>query len=164
MRVRALVLLFALTSCGIGFGQVSQPRYSLTISAVKPTVRSGSEIRIRIVQENTTDTDQMFRMESKAGLHGEYLYLVDVRQLDGKKATRSEYFREVRDEADHLMPGTAGNEVLISKKPGETIVSSIDLNELYELKPGKYAVRVFQKDDIGKATVTSNTLNVSVTP
>jgi hypothetical protein len=103
-------------------------------------------------------------MESKAGLHGEYLYLVDVRQLDGKKATRSEYFREVRDEADHLMPGTAGNEVLISKKPGETIVSSIDLNELYELKPGKYAVRVFQKDDIGKATVTSNTLNVSVTP
>jgi hypothetical protein len=76
----------------------------------------------------------------------------------------SKYFREVRDETDNLMSGPAGNGALMRKKPGETIESSIDLNELYELGPGKYALRVFQKDKLGKVIVTSNPITVTVTP
>jgi hypothetical protein len=164
MRLRALILfLIVVTSRDIGFAQSAQPRYSLTISAMKTTVKAGSELRVKIVQENTTAKDQMFWIENVAGLHGEYLYLIDLLQLDGKKTPRSKYFREVRDEADNFMPGTASNGAFIWKKPGEVIVSSIDLNELYELRPGKYTVRVFQKDDVDKVTVTSNIITVTVT-
>jgi hypothetical protein len=38
----------------------AQPRYSITISAANATVEAGSEIRVQIVQKNTTDRDQPF--------------------------------------------------------------------------------------------------------
>jgi hypothetical protein len=163
-RELVLALLIVFISCGVVFGQLAQPRYTLTVIAVKPMVKVGSELRLQIIQKNTTDKDQPFWVENAARLHGEYLHLIEVRQSDGKQPLRSKYFREVKDEAGNFVPGTASNGALIAKKPGEAIVSSIDLNELYELKPGKYTVRVFQKDDIGKVTVTSNIIAVTVTP
>jgi hypothetical protein len=54
--------------------------------------------------------------------------------------------------------------MFIAKKPGEAIKSSIDLNELYELKPGKYTAQMYQKDDIAKVNVKSNIITVTVTP
>ena len=104
MRVRALVpFLIAMALQDIGFAQNPLPTYSLTISAVNSTVKAGSELRVRIVQKNITADDQMFQIESIAALHGEYLYLIDLVQSNGKKATRSKYFREVRDDTDHIM-------------------------------------------------------------
>ena len=106
----------------------------------------------------------MFWIENLAVLHGEYLYQIDVLQADGSEAPRSKYFREVRDDAGNFMPGTAGNGALVRKKPREAIVSSIDLNQLYDLKPGKYTVQVFQKDSIAKMIIRSNIIAVTVTP
>ena len=165
MRVRALSLFLTVVILQeIGLAQGRQARYSLTINAVDTTAKAGSELRVKIVQRNTTNKDQMFWVEAVAGLHGEYLYLVDVLQADGKKAPKSKYFQEVRDDADNFMPGTAGNGALISKKPGEVVISSIDLNELYDLKPGKYKVDIYQKDNIANMTVRSNVVAVTVTP
>jgi hypothetical protein len=45
----------------IGLAQTAaQPRYSITISAANATAGTGSEIRVQIVQKNTTDRDQPF--------------------------------------------------------------------------------------------------------
>jgi hypothetical protein len=121
-------------------------------------------MRIRIAQTNTTDQNQPFWIEKVARLHGEYLYLISVSREDGSKAPRTKYFRETRDETGNFMPGTATNGVLVIRKPGETIESSLDLSELYELKPGKYTVQVYQNDSIANLTVKSNILTLTVTP
>jgi hypothetical protein len=166
MRLSALTLfLIAVASLEIGLAQTAaQPRYSITISAANATVKGGSEIRVQIVQKNTTDRDQPFWIENIAKLHGEYLFLINVTRADGNKVHRSEYFRGVRDEAGNFMPGIGMSGGIIIEKPGDSFTSSIDLNELYELTPGKYAVQVYVNDSIAKVTVKSNTITVMVTP
>ena len=144
--------------------QATEPRYSITISPLNATAKVGSELRVTIVQKNTTGTDQMFWIEPAARLHGELLYQIDVLQSDGKKAARSKYFQGVRDDAGRLRGGIGLNGVALGKKPGESIVSSIDLNELYDLQPGEYTVQVYQKDSIAKTTVKSNIITVTVAP
>lgn len=162
---RAFVLaIMCITAQEVCWPQTSKPRYSITISTAKTTVKRGSELRIQIVQKNTTDKDQMFWVEALAVSHGEYAYLIDVLRSDGKRPARSKYFREVRDDAGNFMPGTAGNGALLSKKPGESVVSSLDLNQLYDLNPGKYSVQVYQNDNIAHVTVRSNIITVTVTP
>jgi len=164
MLGRVLILFLAaatpLQTCS---AQATQPRYSITISPLA-TAKAGSELRVTIVQKNTTGTDQMFWIEPAARLHGELLYQIDVLQSDGKKAARSKYFQGVRDDAGRLRGGIGLNGVALGKKPGESIVSSIDLNELYDLQPGEYTVQVYQKDSIAKTTVKSNIITVTVVP
>jgi len=162
--MRALILLFvAVTLQQTGLAQTAQPRYSITISAANTTVKAGREVRIHIVQNNTTDKEQPFWLEGNPAYHGEYLYLIDVRQSDGKKPSRSKYFQSLTDDTGNFRGGVALNGGLVMKKPGEAITSSIDLNELYELTPGKYAVQVYQNDSIAKLTVKSNIITVNVT-
>jgi hypothetical protein len=97
-------------------------------------------------------------------LHGEYVFLINVTRADGNKVHRSEYFRGMRDEAGNFMPGVGMSGGIIVEKPGDSFTSSSDLNELYELTPGKYAVQVYVKDSIAKVAVKSNTITVMVTP
>lgn len=165
MKVHAFALvLIAVISPTNGLSQSTQPRYSITISATKTTFKVGSEVRLQIVQKNTTDLNQQFWIENIETLHGEYVFLINATRVDGMNVPRSKYFREVRDEAGNFMPGTAGNGMSIMKKPGESIQSSIDLNELYELESGKYTIYVYQKDKISKNTIKSNTLTVTLYP
>lgn len=42
--------------------------------------------------------------------------------------------------------------------------SAFDLNELYDLKRGKYTVQVYQNDSIAQFMIKSNTITVTVTP
>ncbi len=165
MRAGAIIpaLIFVISS-GAGSAQSPRPRYSIAVSAEKATVRTGSELRLKIVQKNTTDKDQPFWIEGNPESHGEYLYLIDVRQSDGKEAPRSKYFRGVRDDAGNFRGGIALSGGLINVKPGAAITSSIDLNKLYDLKPGRYTVQVYQNDSIAHLTVKSNTITVTVTP
>lgn len=151
MQVRMLALvLIAVAYQQVIWAQTPVARYSITISLPNATIKAGSEARVQVVQKNTTNQDQPFWDEKVAGLNGEYLYLIDVLQSDGTKPQSTKYFREVRDDAGNFLPGTAGNGWLITKRPGETITSSFDLNELYELKPGKYTVQVSQRDNVSK--------------
>jgi hypothetical protein len=62
------------------------------------------------------------------------------------------------------MPGVGMRGGIIIEKLGDSFTSSIDLNELYELTPGEYTVRVFVKDAIAKVTVKPNTITAMVTP
>jgi hypothetical protein len=65
-----------------------------------------------------------------------------VSRSDGNKARRSKYFRDLVDDEGNFTGGVPMSDGMIMKKPGESTISSIDLNKLYELKPGKYTVRV----------------------
>jgi len=162
---RVLILfLAAATPLRMCSAQAAQPRYSITISPVNPTAKVGSEFRVKIVQTNTSGENQYFWLDANAPRHGEYLYRIDAWLSDGRSAPRSKYFREVRDDTGKLRGGTGGSAVMIRKKPGESIVSSIDLNELYDLQPGEYTVQVYQKDSIAKTTVKSNIITVTVVP
>jgi hypothetical protein len=53
-------------------------------------VKAGSEVRVQIVQKNTTDRDEPVWIEKIAKLHGEYLFSIDVTPADGNKAHRSD--------------------------------------------------------------------------
>jgi hypothetical protein len=165
MSVRALTLfLIAAASPEIGLAQTAQPRYSITISTAKTTVKAGADVRIQIVQKNTTDRDQPFWIEKSAKLHGEYIFSINLTRADGNEVHKSEYFRGVRDEAGNFRPGVATGGGIIIEKPGDSFASSIDLNELYELTPGKYAVQVYVRDGIAEVTVRSNTITVTIAP
>jgi hypothetical protein len=68
----------------------------------------------------------------------------------------------MRDEAGNFMPGVGMSGGIIVEKPGDSFTSSIDLNELYELTPGMYAVQVYVKDSIAKVTVKPNTISIAI--
>lgn len=103
-------------------------------------------------------------MVNGATAHGEYLYDLTVLDSHGQKAPRSEYFQGLKDQNGDFRAGVGLNGGVVMKRPGESITSWIDLNELYELKPGKYTVQVYQNDSIAKMTAKSNILTITVTP
>jgi hypothetical protein len=149
------VLFAALSSSA----QSKDAPYTLTLSAKTYEFRAGSDVKITIVQTNTSKETVECTYRGSGGVNHEYHY--DVRDEDGnlaEKAVRPYMNVEPNDIADC---GIA---------PGESSTNTIKLSRVYKLdRPGKYIVQVYRffsgiTDDEGNPLkVLSNTITITIT-
>ncbi len=133
--------------------------YTLTLSAQKPEFRIGDEVKITIVQTNTSNHTVECVYRGYNGVNSEYHY--DVRDEDGKAAEKAVW--------PH-MDTTPNDFHDCGIDPGKSSTNSIMLSRVYKFdRPGKYVVQVFRfdqdtKDDAGlPVKVWSNSITITIT-
>lgn len=148
------VLFAALNSSA----QSKEAPYTLTLSAKTYEFRAGTDVKIIIVQTNTSKESVECTYRGSGGVNHEYHY--EVRDEDGnlaEKAVRPYMDLEPNDIADC---GIA---------PGESSTNTIKLSRVYKLdRPGKYTVQVYRyysgiTDAEGNPLkVLSNTITITI--
>jgi hypothetical protein len=149
------VLFAALSSSA----QSKQAPYTLTLSAKTYEFRAGTDVKITIVQTNTSKETVECTYRGSGGVNHEYHY--DVRDEDGnlaEKAVRPYMNVEPNDIHD------------CGLEPSESSTNTIKLSRVYKLdRPGKYTVQVYRffsgiTDDEGNPLkVLSNTITITIT-
>ena len=140
--------------------------YSVAISAPIVEVKAGSELKVSIVLTNLTDKELILDLDN--GSREEFDYTIHVLGKDGQEPSETRYLRAVKGE-DTVDPASKTELIVVGSngfravKPGETLTHTIDLNKLYLLKPGQYAVQVERFEDESKTHVKSNKITVTVT-
>jgi hypothetical protein len=164
-----LSLLLA-TSCEAAPAQSAQstkPSFSVAVSANQRTVKSGSEIRVRIVLTNVSDKELATYQDGAT--RGELDYTIDVLDGNGKEPPETKYLRAVRNK-DAAEPGETTTLVVLrdagmrSLKSKGTLTDILDLSKLYDLQPGTYTLQVERTDEESKTVVKSNKITLTVIP
>jgi hypothetical protein len=136
------------------FGQTVKPPFSLTISAAKPTVKSGSYVFIKATQTNISD--QTIGCSSTIAGSSNLSYIYNVRDENGNSLEqRTGVF------------SYGGSVRLCDLDPGKTKTEDLLISWLYNLsKPGKYTIQVIRPISSNGAdgVVKSNTITITVTP
>jgi hypothetical protein len=149
------VLFAALSSSA----QSKEAPYTLTLSAKTYQFRAGTDVKIIIVQTNTSKEAVECTYRGSGGVNHEYHY--DVRDEDGnlvEKAVRP--YMNVEPDDIHEC----------GLEPGESSTNTIKLSRIYKLdRPGKYTVQVYRffsgiTDHEGNPLkVLSNTITITIT-
>jgi hypothetical protein len=159
MRVRRSMMLTIFGLVPMLFGASSpkpkQP-FSLSITPLQATVRSGSEVRVEITLRNVSD-QQIEVLKSEGD------YSVAVRGRQGKMARDTQLGRRLKD------PSTVrvSSSPLYPLKPQESLKDEISVSKLYEMSsPGKYTISVTRPipEELGGGIVKSNTTTITVEP
>jgi len=140
--------------------QDAKAPFTLSLSAKVYEFRAGSEVRIEIVQTNTSNHAIDCTHRGGGGINLEYHY--DVRYEDGSLAEKVVRPHMELDTAD-IHP--------CNLAPGDSSPNRILLSKIYKLdRPGKYTVQVFRfapdlSDEQGNPfRVLSNPITITVLP
>jgi hypothetical protein len=151
----------------------TEPAFSLSITAPRDSVESGSEIRVKVVLTNTSSNEIHVPADKSraAELAG---YSFEVRDGENKTPLITRYYWVVsggKAPKEAIAPDDGKEFVVLggwgeaNVKPGKTTEDTADVSKLYDLrKPGKYAIHAERTDGISKTVVKSNTIVVTVTP
>jgi len=119
----------------------------------------GEPVKIQITLTNTSSRE-IGILRSAA----EFDYAIEVRNARGKLVPMTPSFQEKNK------PGSVrvfSSNVLYPLKPGDTLTDEVVVTDLYQMaNAGKYSVVITRElpEDLGKGTVRSNTLAVTVVP
>jgi hypothetical protein len=133
-----------------------KPLFSLTLSALTPSVESGSQVHLKVVMKNLSDHDLNYSLCYSNGLDRAYEY--DVRDSHGKALAiltrkHSEIGPTFKVWPAHLV------------KPGETDSSGGVISTFYDMtQPGEYTVQVSRavSDNPKDGVVRSNKITVTI--
>jgi hypothetical protein len=128
------------------------PLCSVEISLVHDNVRSGDQIIVKAKVTNITN--HAVTLAHEMGHEAEYEFKVAVRDGDGSLAPMTkngQYFWK----DDSALEGDWIDELL---EPGKSVVLSVNLTELYDLKPGSYHVQ------LSEGALISNVISLRVVP
>jgi hypothetical protein len=149
-----LVLSFALSV----LAQTSPGRapFTITISAVRATVRAGDEVEVLVSVKNLTNREMDFsaNISDLTGIDPNYVF--EVSNDRGSPASRRAY--------PHPELAT-GHAVFRKLQPGATITDTEPVSRLFDMtKPGKYIIQVSRRisDDKSEGTVRSNKITITV--
>lgn len=155
-------LLLAISFCIAIFGpalcqtQSAKEPFSLTLSALTPTVEAGQRIELKVVMKNLTNHDLEYQYEIRNYLDRSNDY--DVWDASGKKLEPiKKKYPQIGDTFEPFPPHIV--------KPGETETSGITITLLYDLTPpGTYTVQAWRKisGEASAGVVHSNKIAVSV--
>ncbi len=115
----------------MGFGQDSNERFSITISAPQ-SVKVGSVAKMSIIVKNVSKRPIFFGICSDA-TRARLNFDFDVQGPDGRPASETPYMKDKRIEGHY---GT------IDLKPGDTFRVSEDINKLFDLTSGAYTIQL----------------------
>jgi hypothetical protein len=160
-RFFGLPLLFATLAVSISaLDRSPQLPFSITISAEKPDVKTGSEAYLKVRMKNISDHEVDCTRVPTNGWDGAYQY--DVRDSHGNLAER-------------ILPVPGHPEIKDTSsiwpcilKPSESTNDDHIISRLYDLShPGKYVIQVLRLINGGHkedGVVKSNTITITVTP
>ena len=143
-----------------------KPSFSIAISTAQTTVKSGSAVNLKIVLTNVAGKDLITYLDGAS--RGELDYTLHVVDENGKEPSETKYFRAVLNK-DASDPGETTTLVVLrdaglrSIKPKGTETDTLDLNKLYDLRPGNCTLQVEREDDESKAVVKSNKITLTIT-
>jgi hypothetical protein len=163
--LRLLPFIMAITA-GMALAQTVQRSISFGISVPNDTVKVGSPIIIKIQEKNISDHDIWWMSLPGGNHHGEVIgFRPIIKDTQGKEPPLTKWGREVFGRTAPGEPNLVLNAVgQIAVQPGEVMRTEINLNGLYDLSPGKYAVQVWTYDDENKEQVMSKRITVTVVP
>jgi hypothetical protein len=152
-RIAALAILLALHS---GSQTADAVPFSLSTNARSGSVRAGNPVWIDVKMENKSKHRiAVYRAISEDMDQGGWVYLVDVRDEDGKSPAQTEYARRI---------GHGGDGGYIPLNPGEVLTEGINVSKLYDLGRARtYLIQVQRFDDETKGFVKSNEIRVVAT-
>ncbi|HEV2489970.1 MAG TPA: hypothetical protein VGT03_09200 [Candidatus Acidoferrales bacterium] len=141
--------------------------FTISISTVHDTFKSGAEIMVGISLKNPSDKSipVIGACAPKADVDS---FRIEVKDAEGKVAPETDVLRWLRGgpvpEPKELIGGTSGP-ACGAVPPKGFINTGFVLNRFYDLiKPGKYTIQVQCEDPGSKVLVKSNTITVTVTP
>lgn len=132
--------------------------FSLVITTPGTTVKTGSDISVRITMTNTSNQDIFYG----AGLAGESPFGLEIRDSDGNLLSRIPKHKGPS-------PGESGSFVLLPIAPGKSIQKEVILNKDFDMtNPGSYTVQATREagytNPSAPILVRSNKLTITVTP
>jgi hypothetical protein len=156
-------LLLAICFCIAIFGpalhqtqSAKEPPFSLTLSALTPSVAAGQRIELKIVMKNLTNHDLEYQHDFRNYQDRSNNY--DVWDASGKKLEPiKKKYPQIGDTFEPVPPHNV--------KPGETETSGITITLLYDMtQPGTYTIQASRKisDEANDGVVHSNKITVSV--
>ena len=133
-----------------------EPPFTLTLSALTPSVEVGEQIEIKIVMKNLTNHDLEYQLEMRNYQDRSNNY--DVWDASGKKLEPiKKKYPQIGDTFEGFPPHIV--------KPGGTESSGITITLLYDMThPGTYTIQATRKisDEVNAGVVYSNKITVSV--
>lgn len=162
MKLLAILTIVLAYSLYAG-AQGQQSGISVTLAALKNTVRLGSPIKVRVTVTNTSGKNVALA-RSLGDEEAEFNF--DFRVIDsrGKKAIESEHRKQVKGEGSSAV--THSNQI-VPLRPGEAITEMTDISKLYDLgHSGVYKIRVNRTlpAELGGGTVLSNQIRITIVP
>jgi hypothetical protein len=148
MVVYSSISLFAGT-------EAAKPPFSISISAVKPHVKAGSEVFIKIVLTNLSDHEINCSSGFANGVDRSYRYIIQ----DGRGKTIKKF------ENKHPEIDTATSVELCSLKPGESANSESRVGHDYDLRhPDQYSIQVSRpiSNNTAEGVVYSNKITLTI--
>lgn len=172
------VLVIAIASLAPVLAQDTQPttivkdqrfEFALSIRAKATSFKAGSEIRIQVVQTNTSNRPISFQGRGSPE-DTEVGYRTYIRDEKGRLLPETKLGRIIRTGKDEDAPPnttvvfTSNGGVLRDLQPTESSVGEIILNRLYNLeRPGVYTVQVEPRWEPGVPAPKSNIITLTIT-
>ena len=162
--VSALLAAAAIVIFDISPVSAAEPAFSLTISVPRDTIKTGAEVRIRIVQKNATNhriwLGRVLSSDPSRDDASDYLYVVDVLSDRGIRAPYTKYGKE------HAEAIGADGSVTVFPVPVDgQLEDAVVVSRQYDLSAsGRYSIQVRQFDSVSKTWVRSNTIIVTIAP
>jgi uncharacterized membrane protein len=159
MNVKSLVacIVCFLMSLTAGVAQSPEP-FSLTIAAVHPEIKAGSEVTVNVTLTNNSNRAAEIRFTSPL-----CDYVVEVRNIAGELAPDT----EVKSKSDCTNRGATGANAIGRLKPNESVRNTIPVTIFSDMsEPGEYSVQFMWKapKEFGNVTIKSNTVKITVVP
>lgn len=146
------------TPCQTQSSQATSERlFSLTLSALTPSVEAGKRIELKIVMKNLTDHNLAYQYGIRDYQDRSNDY--EVWDASGKKLEPSrKKYPQIGDTFEPTLPHIV--------KPGETETSGIAITLLYDMtQPGTYTIQASRRisDEPNDGVVRSNKITITVT-
>lgn len=141
--------------------QVSQPAFSIALTALHDVVKTREEIRVRAVVTNISKNEIALGRSSDD--RGEFEFTIEIHDSQGKTPSLTEYGKTLKGEGEVPLILPYGGDSHLH--PGESFRSEIVVTKIYDLKqPDDYTVQLQRKDIPSEKIVKSNSITVTVTP
>lgn len=148
-----LTLILLLFSISVVAAQVKD--FALTLRGPTGTLKSGSQIRLRITVTNHSGHDLTFARSG--GQEDDLRYDIEVRDATGRNVSSTDYLGALREDRAIIMDST----VAFTLKPGNSFVDEIEITRFYKMnRPGKYKLRVTRTTS--EVTARSNIVTITV--
>jgi hypothetical protein len=154
----------ALNSVAMLSVSAARDPFRLTITAPDKPLKAGAELRLLVTVTNTSSHSISLITSPGPVPEDAFRYEMAVRDEEGRSAPPSAYLRS----KDEHVPVYYGSRFARTLKPGESFIDQITVTNFYDLsRPGKYAISVARAlepwQNLGKGTIKSNTVTVTVT-
>lgn len=145
---------------------LAKPPFTLIIRAEQPIVKIGLTVWVDVSKKNNSDqTLSVYRAASADLDQGGWVYKVEVLDASGRSTPETTFGKHVEGGG-----GSRGVSTVIASggyvplAPGKTLNDRVNVSKLYDLRAGKYTIRVREFDNYTRTFVSSNTITITVTP